>query len=344
MWYLPLLKSGLLPDTLVRRRIRRLLAQRLKQEEQACSGSPALAEERLVQVLLQEPIAALPDKANEQHYEVPSAFYREVLGPNLKYSSCYWPDGVEDIETAEEQMLVMTCERAQLQDGMDILELGCGWGSLTLFMARVYPQARIVAVSNSHSQREWIEREARRLGRSNVTVITADMNEFKIGRVFDRVVSVEMFEHMRNYQILLNRIAGWLKEDGKLFIHIFCHARYPYLFETGVKDDWMARYFFSGGVMPSETLLDRFNQDLVVEKRWQVNGRHYEKTLNEWLKRMDERKDRVLPILRDTYGAEATTWWIYWRVFFMASAELFGYREGREWFVSHARFTKCSQA
>ena len=344
MWYLPLLKSGLLPDALVRRWIRRLLAQRLKHEEQACSGSPALAEERLVKILSQEPIAALPETANEQHYEVPSAFYREVLGPNLKYSSCYWPDGVEDIGTAEEQMLVMTCERAQLQDGMDILELGCGWGSLTLFMARIYPQARIVAVSNSHSQREWIEQEARRLGRSNITVITADMNEFNIGRVFDRVVSVEMFEHMRNYRILLNRVAGWLKEDGKLFIHIFCHARYPYLFETGVKDDWMARYFFSGGVMPSETLLDRFNQDLVVEKRWQVNGRHYERTLNDWLKRMDERKDRVMPILRDTYGAEAATWWIYWRVFFMASAELFGYRDGREWFVSHARFAKSPPA
>lgn len=340
MWYLPLLKTGLVPDPLIRAGIRRLLARRLRNEEQAGGGSPKVAEDRLVQRLLNEPVAAVPEKANEQHYEVPSAFFREVLGPNLKYSSCLWPDGVEDIETAEEQMLLLTCERAELRDGMDILELGCGWGSLTLFMAKVYPNARIVAVSNSRTQKEWIDDQARHRGLANVTVITADMNQFDIGRHFDRVVSVEMFEHMRNYRELLRRIAGWLKDDGKLFVHIFAHAAYPYLFETGRKDDWMARYFFSGGVMPSETLLDRFDENLVMEKRWQVNGRHYERTLNEWLKRMDERRDAVMPILRDTYGKDAQTWWIYWRIFFMACAELFGYRDGREWFVSHTRFVK----
>ncbi|HMP71735.1 MAG TPA: cyclopropane-fatty-acyl-phospholipid synthase family protein [Kiritimatiellia bacterium] len=340
MWYLPLLKANLLPDPLIRAGIRRLLAQRLKEE--AAKGDAAQVEKAFADTLRTCPVAAVPEKANEQHYEVPTEFFRLVLGKHLKYSSCLWPEGVDDLDAAEAAMLALTCERAELAGGQQILELGCGWGSLSLYMAETFPEATITSVSNSSTQKDYIDDQARRRGLTNLTVITADMNDFNIGRSFDRVVSVEMFEHMQNYQELLKRIAGWLKPDGKLFVHIFCHASRPYFFTTGEKDDWMARYFFSGGIMPSENLYQHFGEHLRIAHQWRVNGRHYERTLNEWLKRMDARNDEVMPVLRDAYGAEAATWRVYWRVFFMACAELFGYHNGEEWFVAHYLFEKAT--
>ena len=238
-------------------------------------------------------------------------------------------------------MLALTCERAELGFDQDILELGCGWGSLTLWMAEFYPDSRIVAVSNSHSQRAFIEAQCQARGFANVQVMTADMNDFATDRRFDRVASVEMFEHMRNYPELLRRIQGWLKPGGKLFVHIFTHRQFAYPFETAGEDDWMGRYFFTGGLMPSRDLLPRFQEHLRLEEQWSLNGRHYQRTLEAWLRRQDQQRDTILPLFRETYGPDqAQRWFQRWRVFFMACAELFGYRQGEEWGVSHYRFCR----
>ena len=288
----------------------------------------------------QSPIAPIPEKANEQHYEVPAEFFAEVLGLHRKYSCCYWPSGAQTLDQAEAAALRATCERAQLADGLRILELGCGWGSLTLWMARHYPRSQVTAVSNSHSQRLYIESQARALGLENVEVITADMNDFEIDAGFDRVVSLEMFEHMRNYRALFERVHRWLVPGGLFFMHIFCHRLVPYEFVDRDSSDWMSRYFFSGGIMPSDDLPLHFQDHLRLNRRWRWDGRHYEKTLNTWLARMDERKQSVMPILRGTYGEEADAWWVRWRLFFMACAELFGYDDGQEWWVGHYLFQR----
>jgi len=265
-----------------------------------------------------------------------------VLGPRRKYSSCLYPIGVTGIAAAEEAMLAETCRRAGLVDGMEILELGCGWGSLTLWMAEKYPHARITAVSNSAPQREYIESVCREKGFHNVRVVTADMNTFSIDGSFDRIVSVEMFEHMRNYAELLRRISGWLKPDGRLFVHIFCHRELAYFFETEGEDNWMGRYFFTGGIMPSDHLLFYFNDHLLVEDHWRVNGRHYQQTCEDWLRLQDARREQIMPVLEEIYAAEAEIWFQRWRVFFMACAELFGYNSGNEWFVGHYLLRKAS--
>ena len=336
-----LMERGWLPDTLVRFGIRRLLAKRIDEINGKDSSE---AESEFVQSLREGPVAQHTGKANEQHYEVPSDFFLRVLGPRLKYSSCIWPVGTRTLGEAEEHMLRLTCERAELSDGMDILELGCGWGSLTLWMAEQYPNARITAVSNSHSQREFIEKRAADRNLINVRVITADMNDFAIHESFDRVVSVEMFEHMRNYHVLLERIAGWLKLDGKLFIHIFCHREHTYPFETDGDDDWMGRYFFTGGLMPAEHLLNTFDDHLKVESQWRVNGIEYAKTLRAWLDISDQERPDLIRLLKSVYGeTEGARWLQRWRVFFMACEELFAYRKGSEWFVTHILFSKQSK-
>jgi cyclopropane-fatty-acyl-phospholipid synthase len=278
-------------------------------------------------------------KANEQHYEVPPEFFELVLGPYLKYSSALWSEGTRDLGEAERRMLDLTCGRAALEDGQDVLELGCGWGSLTLHMARSYPNSRITAVSNSVPQRRFIESRAP----SNVQVITADMNAFDPGGLFDRVVSVEMFEHMRNYDELLRRIRGWLRVDGRLFVHVFCHRKYAYPFETSGADNWMGRHFFTGGIMPSLDLLPRFNRDMGIEEQWEVNGRHYSQTARAWRENLEGRRAEVIRVFADTYGAEAGRWYHRWRLFFLACEELFGYRNGTEWMVGHYRFAPRRQ-
>lgn len=331
-------EQGLVPDAVVRAGIRRLLQQRL---EEIGSDDSAAAADRLaafVEMMNQSPIAPIPDKANEQHYEVPAGFFAEVLGPHRKYSSCYWPPEAQTLEQAEAESLHITCERAQITDGLHILELGCGWGSLTLWMATHFPAAQITAVSNSHGQREYIESQVRALALDNVRVITADMNDFQCEERFDRVVSLEMFEHMRNYRALFERVHGWLVPGGKFFMHIFCHRLVPYEFVERDASDWMSRYFFSGGIMPSDDLPLHFQDHLRLCRQWRWDGRHYETTLNSWLARMDERKQWVMPILRDTYADDADLWWMRWRLFFMACAELFGFNRGQEWWVGHYLF------
>lgn len=329
MWYMPLLRRGLIPDAITRAGIRSLLRDRLKQEEQLNRKAA------FIDSMKTGPLAIHTDAANEQHYEVPTEFYLKVLGHRLKYSSCLWTPDVRDLDASELAMLDLTVGRAGIEDGMEILELGCGWGSLSLYMAARFPKARITSVSNSRTQKEYIDAEAAREGIKNLTIITCDMNDFTAPAKYDRVVSVEMFEHMRNYALLLERVAGWLKPDGRLFVHIFVHDQLAYPFETGEENDWMARYFFTGGLMPSFDIFSHFTSHLVVEQQWPVNGQHYEKTLNAWLEKMDRQHKELAPLFAKAYGTDWKTWWVYWRLFFMACAELFGYRHGRAWYVGH---------
>jgi cyclopropane-fatty-acyl-phospholipid synthase len=336
---------ALLPDPLIRLGIRRLDRIRLKQESERYGTVPGQALSDFVTAMRQSPVALSTEKANQQHYEMPAAFFETVLGSHLKYSSALWNPGVTDLDQAESDMLALTAARAGLQDGMDILELGCGWGSLTMWNARHFPNSRITAVSNSASQRQFIERRCRELGIDNVQVITADMNQFSSDQRFDRIISVEMFEHMRNWETLLSRINTWLAQDGRLFIHIFTHRQYAYPFETDGDGNWMGRHFFTGGMMPSDDLIFNFNRALVVERHWRINGRHYQKTADAWLANMDKRRQRIMPTLDSVYGQkEASLWFQRWRIFFMACSELWGYAGGEEWMVSHYRLKKAEPA
>jgi cyclopropane-fatty-acyl-phospholipid synthase len=344
MWYDKLIEQNRVPDFLLRKGIRNLLQQRLDDENKGDVENQQAHLMSLIGQLKTSPIAVNTVDANQQHYEVPTQFYQYCLGKNLKYSSCYFKAGVTDLDTAEDDMLALTCLRAGLENGQDVLELGCGWGSLSLYMAAKYPGSNFTVVSNSRTQKMFIDLTAKNRGLKNLTVITADMNTFKIDEKFDRVVSVEMFEHMRNYTLLLKKVASFLKDDGKLFIHIFTHKEYAYLFEVVDNTDWMSKYFFTGGIMPSDDLMFYFNEDLVVKRHWHVNGTHYGKTAEAWLKNMDSHKAEIIPLFEQTYGKDnAVKWWVYWRIFYMACAELWNYNDGNEWIVSHYLFQKSGR-
>jgi cyclopropane-fatty-acyl-phospholipid synthase len=337
-------EQGLVPDAIIRGAIRRLLRARLAELRPDDVAHAAEVTARFAAEMMASPIAPLPEKANEQHYDLPPEFFGHALGPHRKYSCCHFGPGISTLAEAEEQALAETCERAQLTDGQTILELGCGWGSLTLYMAKRYPRAQLLAVSNSHLQREYILAEAARRTLTNVEVVTADMNDFATTRRFDRVVSVEMFEHMRNHALLFELISGWLAPGGKFFMHIFVHRSVPYAFEDRGADDWMSRYFFSGGMMPSASLPLLFQRHLRFERQWSWSGAHYEKTANAWLANLDARREQAMLILEATYGAGQGAMWLQrWRIFFMACAELWGYREGQEWFVSHYLFGRQAE-
>lgn len=336
-----LLDRDILPDPLIRAGIRRIVAARLREQEAGGIDEQSERLAALLDWLRNAPIAAVPEAANGQHYELPPAFFERVLGPQLKYSGAWWAPGVTTLADAESRMLELTMERAQLENGQRILELGCGWGSLTLRIAREFPNSRIVALSNSVSQREYITSQACARGATNVTVLTADINHFHTEQRFDRIVSVEMLEHVRNYPVLFSRIHDWLEDDGRFFAHVFAHRRFAYPFEVRGESDWMARYFFSGGMMPSDDLFLHIQNDLRVEGHWRVDGRHYQRTAEAWLQNMDRDRPAIDAILATIYGAgEVTRWRVRWRVFFMACAEMFGYRHGQEWIVSHYRFKR----
>jgi cyclopropane-fatty-acyl-phospholipid synthase len=332
-------ERGIVPEPLVRAGIRRLLDARRAEIRADDPGAAAEQVETFLAAMRRAPVALLPEKANEQHYEVPAAFFEQVLGPRRKYSSARWPAGVDDLAAAEETALADTAMHAALADGQRILELGCGWGSLTLWMAEHFPGSRITAVSNSHSQREWIMQQARRRGFHHVEVITCDINAFEPGERFDRVVSVEMFEHLRNWPEIFRRVAGWLAPDGRFFMHVFTHRSTPYTFEVRDDSDWMSRHFFAGGMMPSEDLAMRCQEHLELRAHWRWDGTHYARTAEAWLANMDARRQQVWPLLAATYGTQhAGIWWQRWRLFFLSCAELFAFDRGREWGVSHYLF------
>jgi cyclopropane-fatty-acyl-phospholipid synthase len=333
-----LAEAGFIPDLAIRFGIRRMLAGRLRDLTQKRSDA-------FIAELSSSPVALVPERANQQHYEVPFGFFEQVLGRRLKYSSAWWPEGVTDLDIAEGRMLALTCERAELADGMTVLDLGCGWGSLSLWIAEHYPRCRVLSVSNSKLQREFILARCQRRGVENVEVVTADINEFEVNaseRRFDRVISIEMFEHVRNQGLLLGRIARWLTPGGKLFVHHFCHREYAYPYESEGEGNWMGRHFFSGGMMPCEDLLSHFPRDLAVERRWRVDGMHYHRTCEAWLRNLDDRREAVLSVLVETYGSDAARLWLQrWRLFFLGCSELFRYRDGNEWFVSHTRLARA---
>ncbi len=336
-----ILEKNLLPDFVIRFGIRRLLRRRLNEETHGDLESRQRHLMNFIEKLKQSPIAVQTEAANQQHYEIPSRFFQFVLGSHLKYSSGLWNGGVTQIDQSEEDMLNLTCERADLADGQNILELGCGWGSLSLFIAEKFPASSVTAVSNSKTQKEYVDAQARQRGLKNLSVKTSDMNDFQTDETFDRAVSVEMFEHMRNYQKLLEKISTFLTTKGKLFVHIFTHRELAYLFEVRGPSDWMSKYFFSGGMMPSDSLLLYFQDHFRIVNHWRVQGTHYSKTSEAWLQNMDHHISDIKLLFADLYGKDqAGKWLVYWRVFFMACAELWRYDGGNEWFVSHYLFER----
>jgi len=324
-----------LPDAITRLGVGYLVGRARRQLGAGSGGAEAEAE--FVRGMQARPIAENTAEANAQHYEVPAEFFRLVLGPHLKYSSGLYRDAATSLAQAEADALAETCLHADLADGQDVLELGCGWGSLSLWMARCYPASRITSVSNSRSQKAAIDAAAQAQGLTNLTVVTADMNEFKTETLFDRVVSVEMFEHMSNWQGLLARVAIWLKPTGRLFLHVFTHAGAPYRFDHADGDDWIAQHFFTGGIMPSHGLIRRFPELFEVEAEWRWSGDHYRRTANDWLANFDRNAAAIDVILRETYDVDAALWRRRWRLFFLATAGLFGERGGDVWGVSHYR-------
>ncbi len=331
-----LAECRILSDWVIRLGIRHRLSRKIKSLVSIKKSSAEWVWE-----LKERSIAEDTDAANEQHYEIPAEYFRTVLGTHLKYSSGYWPENCDNLEQSEREMLALTCERAELLDGQNVLELGCGWGSLSLWMAEHYPESRFTAVSNSNSQREYIMDQAKARGLSNLEVITCNINDFQPSASFDRIVSVEMFEHIRNHRALFKKIHGWLNSAGKLFVHIFAHKKHNYLYEPDQPDEWMSRYFFTGGIMPAFDLLPTASSGLLdTEAVWSVNGEHYSKTLEAWLDRQDAHELQVMKIFQGCYGDQSQLWLQRWRMFYMACSELFAFNNGNEWMVMHYRFAK----
>ena len=335
-----LAEHGILPDSLLAYGIRQQIKLRIKD----CVNYKGKLN-HFINTLHQSPVAIRQDAANEQHYEVPAQFYKFALGKHLKYSSAYWPEGCTHLDEAEAEMLRLSCERAELSDGQEILEIGCGWGSLTLWMAKYYPNARITAISNSNSQRQYIEQQCLLRGFKNVTIITGDVTQHQTERTFDRIVSVECFEHLRNYAFMFEKLSQWMRSDGMCFIHVFCHSEYAYPFEDKGEDNWMAKNFFTGGIMPSYDLFKVFNKHLCVSEQWKVNGTHYEKTADAWLQNMDTNKNNIEDMFSYIENKkERGVQFNRWRMFFMACREMFGYNNGNDWFVGHYKLKNVNNA
>jgi cyclopropane-fatty-acyl-phospholipid synthase len=339
MWYMKLVESNLLPDWLIRMAIRATIEQSTRRKYRASREDREAERLALLDRLRQSPIAVDADQANRQHYEVPAEFFQLVLGARQKYSCCYWSRGVNSLDQAEEAMLQLTCERAQLMDGLDILDLGCGWGSFCLWAAERYPNSRVVAVSNSRTQKEYIDAQCRQRNIRTVETITADVTHLQLDRRFDRIVSIEMFEHMKNYEQLMSNLADCLKPGGKLFVHIFSHREFAYEYDAANPNNWMARTFFTGGLMPSDDLLLHFQRDLVLSGHWRISGLHYGRTLRAWLDKLDRHESEVRKVLAGAYGAEKETLWLAnWRLFLMACEETWNLRQGDEYLISHYLF------
>lgn len=339
------LGKGFVPEFILRLGIRRMLSQTIESKAAGTAETEISRRLEFVEDLKSRPIAVKTSEANEQHYEVPTEFFKLVLGPHMKYSSALWSENLEpkwqNLGKAEEDMLALTCRRAQLGPGQKLLELGCGWGSLSLYIAEKFPDCTLLSLSNSRTQREYIESEAAKRGLTNIKVTTCNIENFEAQEKFDRVLSVEMFEHLKNYDLLLERIASWLNPQGKLFVHIFTHKSLQYHYEDSDGSDWLTRHFFEGGMMPSDPLMLYFQRSLQIKDHWRVKGVNYQKTAEAWLQNMSRHKQEIMPVLASTYGAaEAKCWWVYWRLFFLSCAELWGYQKGEEWMLSHYLFEK----
>lgn len=335
-----LLAKAPIPDAILRFGIKRLISDKKREVGDIFNKDHEAQLRKYADNLKTLPIAIETDKANEQHYEVPAEFYLLSLGKHLKYSCCSWEQAT-NLDDAEKEMLEKYIERAQIADDQDILDLGCGWGSFSLYAATRFPKSNFTAVSNSSSQKEYIDNKAKELGLANLKVITANVVHFEAEGKFDRVVSIEMMEHMKNYQLLFEKISRWLKDDGKMFVHIFTHNKGAYPFEVKDQTDWMSKYFFSGGMMPADKLFYHFQDDLKIVDHWKVDGIHYEKTSYAWLQNMDKNKKRILELFEETYGkGEGMKWFRYWRIFYMACEELWAFDNGKEWIVSHYLFEK----
>ena len=352
--FMALVERNLVPDAILRAGIRSNCARKCLKHFENTEDELACEQAFIEDLRARECIAEETDKANEQHYEVPTAFYQHCLGERLKYSCCLYDLGKNGAKTstttttldeAEVAMLELYAARAELKDGMNILELGCGWGSLSLFLAEKYPKSKVTAVSNSKTQKAFIDEKAQSIGVKNLTIITCDVNEFNppdAGK-YDRIMSIEMFEHMKNYDALFGRVEKWLKPGGLAFVHIFCHRYFPFHYVAESEADWMSKYFFSGGTMPTDRMFAYFAKKLHLKKQWRVNGKHYAATCEDWLKNLDKNYSKVVPILDDTYGREnRTKWYVYWRLFFLSCSELFNYNNGNEWYVSHYLFEKLA--
>jgi len=341
MWYIKLAETNLFPDWLLRLGVRISLWIGVLQKKIKPFAEREEEMQRLIEKLKASPVAVQTDKPNVQHYEVPSDFFALVLGPQLKYSCCYWPKGVDSLQEAEEAMLSLTADRARLQDGMHILDLGCGWGSFSLWAARRYPNTSFTAISNSRTQKEFIDERCRNLDLGNVRTITADIAELDFKGRYDRIISIEMFEHMKNYKKLLEHLCTLLNAKGMLFIHIFSNMHLAHEFNVNDRNSWMAKTFFTGGIMPSDDLLLHFQEDLCLQEHWRLNGKHYTRTLKAWLENMYKNKKEIFPILSDTYGyRNRKRWWFNWKLFFLGCAETWRLKKGEEFIVSHYLFSK----
>lgn len=338
-WIYEAIARDYIPEWLIRHGIRGMLAQKIKEQTRPTPEAQRDALIAFVNELKALPIALHTDSANRQHYEVPAELFKYALGPRLKYSCALWSDTTKTLGEAEENMLDLYCQRADLHDGQDVLELGCGWGSLSLYLAVRYPNSNIVTLSNSATQKKYIDEQIAEKGIKNLHVLTANIVQFDTEMEFDRVISIEMFEHLKNYEIMLANVSRWLRAEGKLFIHIFTHKRFAYHYEDKDGTDWMTSTFFEGGTMPSEDLLLYFQKNVRIVDQWTVSGTHYQKTSEAWLANLKANKDAVMKIMAQTYGsANAVKWWAFWKLFFLACAELWGYKNGSEWTVSHYLF------
>lgn len=341
MWCIKLAHLNIFPDWFLRLAIRIILKISLVIKRRGSFEKRELIRQSLIEKLKSSKIAIETDKPNFQHYEVPSNFFSLVLGRFLKYSCCYWPEGIYELDEAEEAMLQLTCERAEIHDGMKIIDLGCGWGAFSLWVAQKYPNTQITAISNSHTQKDFIDCQCKKFKIRNIKTLTADVADLNLTGQFDRVVSIEMFEHMRNYEALLEKIANFLKKEGKLFVHIFSNVDNLYEFDATDRKNWMAQTFFTGGIMPSDDLLLHFQKDLFLEKHWRMSGLHYMKTLNAWFARMKRNKKLILPVLANSYGVKnQTRWWVNWKLFFIGCAETWNLDNGKEYIISHFLFSK----
>lgn len=333
-----LAERGWLPDRFIRFGIRRLLAERLRMGNRPTWKDRDRSIDEFAKELRLRPVAVETLAANEQHYEAPTGLFEAMLGPNMKYSGCYFPNGTHSLEMAENMMLELTAERSEIQDGMKILDLGCGWGSFSLWASRRFPNATLLAISNSKTQKQKIEREIHERGIQNLKVQTANVAEFHSEERFDRVVSIEMFEHMQNYELLLSKIRSWLSAQGKLFVHVFSHQSLAYPFLTEGASNWLGRHFFTGGLMPSHDLLLKFDRDFECEANWRIDGTHYRKTSDAWLENLDRHRRHVMEVIADAGDSDPGLQYRRWRIFLMCCSELFGYRNGEEWGISHYRF------